>query len=151
MSYIWQEKDGIWCRVRPDWISHKNFGDRKLILDLKTTGMSADPARFKATDNGKDIQQAFYKRGVKAIEGEKAPRVVFMVIENYPPYACSFVGLDPQTAEIAKQKVDFGLFMWEKHLVMNDWPGYPNRICYVELKPWEVAAWELKSQEIGCE
>ena len=152
MSYIWQDGDQhTWCRVRPDWISHKNIGGRKLILDLKTTGMSADPTRFKATDHGKDIQQAFYKRGVKEIEGGKAPRFIFMLVETFPPYACSFIGLDPQTAEIAKQKVEFGLFQWQKCTAMNDWPGYPNRVCYVETPPWQVAQWEAKAAEIGNE
>lgn len=147
LTYIWQD-GGTWCRIRPDWISHKNFGDRKLILDYKATGESADPARFKASAFGKDIQHAFYRRGVKAIEGGKSPRFIFMVQETYAPYLCSFIGLDPQTAEIAKQKVEYGIFMFQKYLTLNDWPGYPNRVCYIESKPWEMAEWEAKAEGI---
>jgi hypothetical protein len=149
-TYIWEE-NGTWFRVRPDWISQKKIGDRKLILDYKTTGESADPAAFKATAYGKDIQHALYRRGVKAIEGGNSPRFLFLVQETFPPYLCSFIGLDPQTAEIGKQKVEFGKFMWEKCLATGEWPGYPQRVCYVEVKPWEVAAWEAKSAEIGVE
>ena len=155
MSYFWQEEligGAVWCRVRPDWISHKNLaGDRKIIIGYKTTGISADPARFKADDHAKNIEWAFYRRGVKAIEGGKAPRYIFMVQETDPPYLCSFVSLDPQSQEMANQMTDYGLFMWQKCLTMNDWPGYPNRVCYVESKPWEVAAWEAKAAGIGNE
>ncbi len=150
LTYIWKEGE-TWCRVRPDWISRKNFGDRKLILDYKTTGASADPAAFKAADHAKDIQHAFYRRGVQAIEGGKAPRFLFMTQENYPPYLCSFVGLDPQTAEIAGQKVDYGIFLFQKCVALGDWPGYPLRVCYVESKSWEIAAWEAKAAELGTE
>jgi len=148
LTYIWQEGE-TFCRVRPDWISHKNIGNAKLKLAYKTTGMSAAPSSFKATDHGKDLEYAFYRRGIKAIEGGNAPRVVFLVQETYAPYLCSFVSLDPQTVAMAEQKVDFGIFMWQKCLALNDWPGYPNRIAYVESKPWEIAAWEMKAAEIG--
>ena len=152
MSYFWQEPSGVWCRVRPDWISHKNLaGDRKIVIGYKTTGISADPARFKQLDHAKNIEWAFYRRGVKAVEGGKAPRYIFMTQETAPPYLCSFVSLDPQSQEMANQMTDYGIFLWEKCLTMDDWPGYPLRIAYAELKPWDLAAWEARSQEIGCE
>ena len=151
-SYFWQEPSGAWCRVRPDWISHKNLGgDRKIVIGYKTTGISADPVRFKQLDHAKNIEWAFYRRGVKAVEGGKAPRYIFMVQETAPPYLCSFVSLDPQSQEMANQMTDYGIFLWEKCLTMDDWPGYPLRIAYAELKPWDLAAWEARSQEIGCE
>jgi hypothetical protein len=147
LTYIWEE-NGTWFRVRPDWISHKKIGGKKLVIDFKTTGMSADPSRFKAADHGKDIQYALYRRGIKAIEGE-SPRFIFMTQETYAPYLCSFVGLDPATADIAKQKVEYGKFMWEQCMASGEWPGYPQRVCYVEPKPWELAAWEAKAATIG--
>lgn len=153
LTYIWNEGDTT-CRVRPDWISHKKIaGDRKLILDYKTCGDSADPAAFirKAMSMGYDIQHSFYRRGVKAIESDKAPKFVFMAQETYEPFLCSFIALDPMTADIGKQKTEAGIYMWQKCMATNEWPGYPNRVCYVETPPWALAQWEAKYQEIGAE
>lgn len=150
LTYIWNEGETFF-RIRPDWISRKEIGGRKLILDYKTVGQSANPEAFKASDHAKDIQYALYRRGVKSIEGGNSPRFLFFVQETFAPYLCSVIGLDPQTAEIAKQKVQYGKFMWEKCMATGEWPGYPQRVCYVESKPWEVAAWEYKSQSIGVE
>jgi hypothetical protein len=150
LTYIWEE-NGTYFRARPDWISKKNIGDRRLVLDYKTTGESASPDAFKPTAYGKDIQHALYRQGIKAIDGGKSPRFLFMVQETFPPYLCSFIGLDPQTSEIAKQKVAYGKFIWEQCFALENWPGYPQRVCYVESKPWEVAQWEAKAQNIGVE
>jgi hypothetical protein len=149
-TYVWQEGD-TWFRVRPDWTSHKNFGDRKLILDGKSVAQSANPDRFKPSEHGKDIQRVLYPRGVAAVEGGKRPKFLFLVQENFPPYLCSLVGLDPQTIQIAEQKIDFAKYMWEQCHALGEWDGYPKRACYVESKPWEVAAWEAKSASIGQE
>ena len=149
-TYIWQEGD-TWFRVRPDWTSHKNFGDRKLILDGKSVTQSANPDKFKPSEYGKDIQRVLYPRGVAAVEGGKRPKFLFLVQEAYPPYLCSLVGLDPQTIQIADQKIDYAKFMWEQCHALGEWDGYPKRACYVESKPWEVAAWEAKSASIGQE
>lgn len=147
LTYIWQE-DGIYCRVRPDWIRK----DRKLILDYKTTGATANPAAFysKMQNLGYDIQYEFYRRGVKAIEGI-SPRFRFMVQEDYEPYLCSFIDIDPQTEAIANQKVEHGLFMWRKCMETGRWPGYPLLTCTVETPAWAAAQWEIKAQNIGTE
>lgn len=149
-TYVWQEGD-TWFRVRPDAKSRKKFGGRTLILDGKSVTQSANPDRFKPTEYGKDIQHALYRRGVQAVEGGDRPRFLFLVQEAFAPYLCSLVGLDPQTQQIAEQKCDYGKFMWEQCLATWEWPAYPMRACYVESKPWEVAAWETKAASIGTE
>jgi hypothetical protein len=52
---------------------------------------------------------------------------------------------------MAKQKVEYGKFLWEKCMALNEWPAYPNRVCYVETPPWALAQWEAKAQEMGVE
>lgn len=138
-----------WCRCRTDWRSN----DFTLCLDYKTT-TDADPESFsrKITDMGYDIQQVFYKRGMrKAANLEKNPRFVFMVQEVKPPYLCSFIGLPPEFAAMGKEKMEYGFYMWQKCLATGEWPGYPARICYVEPKPWALASWELRASGIGEE
>ena len=149
-TIIWKEGD-TWFRVRPDWISNKNYGDRRLMLDGKSVAQSADPDRFKPSEHGKDIQHSLYRRGYAAVTGEKRPKFVFLVQETAKPYLCSLVSLDPQTISMAEEKIKYGIFMWEKCRATGEWPGYPNQVCEVESKPWEIASWEYKKDLIGVE
>lgn len=145
LSYIWEEK-GTWCRVRPDWIS-KN---RKLIIDYKTTGMSANPAEWarQVVNMGYDIQHSFYRRGVKAIEGE-APQFRFMVQEVKAPYLCSFIGLPPEFAAMGKEKTEYGIYLWNQCLATGIWEGYPTKTCFLDPPAYALSNWEQKAQTIG--
>ncbi len=142
LTYIWAEKEvGIWCRIRVDWIKK----DRSLILDYKSTATSVNPEIFSGHVNkmGYGIQSVFYRRGVKAVEG-KEPNFVIMAQETEPPYFCSFHGLDLQNEDMGKQKVEWAIKKWKECLVIGKWEGYPNRVCYAEPKPWELAEWEMR-------
>jgi hypothetical protein len=95
---------------------------------------------------GYGIQDVFYKRGVKAVEG-KEPNFVIMAQEVEPPYFCSFHGLDLQNEDMAVQKVRWAIDQWHECLTTGEWEGYPNRVCYAEPKPWELMEWEAKKYE----
>lgn len=148
LTYIWQEINGIWCRIRVDWIRK----DRTLILDVKTTGTSVNPSIFSSHINkmGYGVQEAFYKRGVKAIEGEM-PDFVIMAQETAPPYFCSFHGLDLMNYDMADQKIKWAINEWSERLKSGQWPSYANRVHYAEPKPWELAEWEMRKYEGGGE
>lgn len=145
LTYIWQE-DNTWFRIRPDWISK----DRKLILDYKTTGQSANPEDISRhiVSMGYDIQEALYKRGINAID-KTTPKFVFMFQENFEPYLCSFISLTPEFQEMATQKVAYGIFLWNQCIESGKWEGYPNRVCHAEPPAWSLAHWELIASRIG--
>lgn len=145
LTYIWKE-GGAYCRIRPDWISK----DKGLIIDYKTTSASANPAEWARTaiSTACDIQEAFYRRGVKAIDG-KEPAFIFVVQETYPPYLCSFIGLPPDFSAMGKSKCDYGLFLWEQCMKSQRWPGYPNQVAWVDLPGYAAAAWETRATSIG--
>lgn len=145
LSYFWQE-NGIWLRIRPDWISR----DRWIIIDTKFTGLSASPASFDrlVLSMGYDIQSALYARGIRHIE-KTEPKFIFFVCEVEEPYLCSLISLDPQYLDMADRKVEMGIGLWKKHLESNEWPGYSNRIHYIEPKPWVMAQWEERQFEDG--
>lgn len=145
LTYIWKEEE-TYLRVRPDWISK----DRTLILDYKTTAASANPEEWGKTGLGSacDIQEALYKRGVKAIEG-KEPKFIFVVQENYPPYLCSFIGLPPEFSNLGESKVIYGIYLWRKAMESGEWPGYPNRVAWIDPPAWALASWEQRAQNIG--
>ena len=145
LSLFWKEED-TWLRTRPDWISK----DRKLIIDLKFTEMSANPADLARNilAVGADIQAVLYIRGAEAVFGVK-PHFVFVFAEVNEPYICSFVGLPPDFLALGQSKVEYGIYLWRACMKSGNWPAYPNRIAYVDLPGWAMAAWESKSSEIG--
>jgi len=144
LTYIWQEQD-IWCRIRPDWIS-KN---RNLIIDYKTTA-SLSPASYEgiASQTGLDIQDAFYRRGVEAVEGTQ-PDFIFLVQEIQSPYLCALITLDMMFKDMGEQKVECGIRKWRKCLKYNDWEDYGGLAYTIEPKPWALASWEMKRGELG--
>jgi hypothetical protein len=138
LTYIWSE-DGTYFRIRPDWIQH----DRKIILDCKFTGTGASPEAFdrQVVSMAYDIQSSLYTRGVKAVEGVE-PTFVFFVAEVNPPYLACLIALNPQYQDLGKQKVEMGIDIWRTHLLMNEWPGYSERIHWLEPKPYVLSAFE---------
>jgi len=140
LSYFWKEGD-TWCRIRPDWIDKS----RTIILDYKTTAQSAKPEEYAniIVNNGSDIQDAFYRRGVGEIEGTK-PDFYFLVQETSSPYLCSLIELDVMFKDMGEAKVKYGLRAWDFCLKRDYWPGYSNELYTLEPKPWSLASWEMR-------
>jgi hypothetical protein len=150
-TLVWEE-DGVWCRARLDWL----HADHRTIDDLKTTEASANPilwTRGPLFAHGCDVQAAFYSRGVRAIFGLE-PEFRFVVVEASPPYALSVVGLGPEAMALAGQKVARAIEMWRTCLGSGVFPGYPRRICWADLPPWESARWlerEFQGREVPAD
>jgi hypothetical protein len=133
---VWREGE-VWCRARPDW----RVTDGSILLDYKSTAGSASPnawIRNQMGPLGYDMQAVHYKRGSVSLGGFKSPQWVFLVQENYPPYACSFVGLCPAMEEVAQLKWEFALALFGQCLARNSWPGYQNEIAYAEPTTWQM-------------
>jgi len=146
MTYIWQEGP-VWCRSLLDKISK----DREIILDYKTTGTSANPEDFirNILNHGYDIQASFYSRGVSSVlQDGTIPKFVFLVQEDSEPYLCSLIALSPAFMEMANQKVIRGIDLWRTCMATGEWPGYGNRIAWVEPPPWALT-WEMRANFLG--
>ncbi len=130
----WQECD-THCRSRLDRIS----ADRLRVLDYKTT-TSANPHAFvsMAVGMGYTMQEAFYRRGVKARYGRE-PQFVFLLQEKDSPYACSLVAFDPAMQEVGDRQVEYALALWGTAMASGRWHGYPRRVAYLEPPAWYMA------------
>lgn len=139
VTITWQ--DGLTpCKIRPDRISD----DKAVVIHYKTGGSSAEPnswGKGQFVRMGCYVTAAFYARGIRAVHGTDAKQI-FLVQENEPPYLCSLVGLDPAAEDLGNRKVEAGLKLWAECDAKNDWPGYPERVCYPEIPAWEQAEWE---------
>jgi len=146
VTMVWQDGSTL-CKIRPDRIST----DRKLIVDAKFTGTSAEPDRWGRTQMirmGYYVGAAFYRRGIEAM-CNVSPAYVFLVVQTDPPYLCSLVGVDPHGFDLGAAKVAAGLRMWQSCMASGRWPAYPTRVCYPEIPAWEDSLWqEREDQEV---
>jgi len=128
---VWHE-GATYMRARLDRVSK----DRKVIFDYKTTD-NAEPESFlrQIFSLGYDVQGAFYLRANQRPE----TKYVLVVQEIEPPYAVSFLGLSPDVIELGKRKVERAIALWRECMASGKWPGYPQRVCYVEAPAWAWA------------
>ena len=135
---IWKER-GVYCRSMLDALHNDNL----YLDDYKTTEASAKPSDWARTmiNISGDMQFGFHSRCVKKLTGVM-PRFRFIVQEVKPPYALSVVSLPPEWSEIAAKKAEYAISMWANCMHSGKWPGYPNRTCYLDAPPWEIAKWE---------
>ncbi len=123
------------CRARLDHISH----DKRIVIDYKSAE-SANPHSFvnRAVAYGYAMQEAFYRRGVKAIIGRE-PAFAFFVQEKEPPFACSLIAFDPAMQAIGDRQVEYAISLWTHAMQTDRWLGYPSQIAYLEPPAWYMA------------
>lgn len=148
VTLVWNEvckiPIDVTCRARLDWLSD----DYKLILDLKTDSTTANPRAFqrRILQDNMDVQQAFYKRGVKQLTGVE-PHFLFAVVEGKAPFALSLVGLDPGwTIEAEKRRIE-AVETWADCMQRGEWSGYSRRPYWLELPPWAEALYSAGGDE----
>lgn len=137
LTLVWEER-GVLCRARLDWLTT----DRQAIHDFKTS-TNPEPGKFSRGsffDHGYDLQAAFYMRGVRACFGTDAD-VRFAVAEKEAPYLLAVFGVPPHVLHLANRKIDWALDTWRECLATDTWPGYPEDVCWVDLRPWDEAQW----------
>jgi hypothetical protein len=140
---IWQES-GVWLRFRADRISL----NRRCVMDFKsTTDASPEPFSRQIIRMGYHFQDAFYRRGVRALEGGSDPAFVFLAQSVEPPHECSLHACDPALREIADREVDDAIALWRKCLTSKKWPSHSGRIHWAIPTSWQMAEHEQRLQE----
>lgn len=142
-SCIWQEGE-TWCRARPDLVS----ADYTVNVQYKTTETSASPESFGAgllVKGGYHVQAYHQARGIKATcKTDELPKTIWIVQELQPPYAVSILGMSPSLQELADSQWSYALKTWRKCLASGDWPAYPNRVCWIEARAWDIERWTTR-------
>jgi hypothetical protein len=150
---IWQEGP-TWFRTRHDWIAK----DRRVVIDYKTS-TTADPTdwtRRVLFGSNHELQNGLYLRGLNVLEGAADRDFLFLVQEVDPPYACSFVGIDPEVAELATRKIDAGIRIWRQCMESGEWPGYGKQVHWAGLPAYKLYDWDNRAaahahRKLGCE
>ena len=132
-TVIWQEKNGVWCRTRPDFIADDITGP---IVDLKTC-KDAEPVSWQKSSLGNSdypIQAAHGQAGVQTVLGEESEReFIFLAAEVEYPHGVSANALEPEYVEDARAKRNRAVRIWRRCLDTNTFPGYAERTHYAPL------------------
>lgn len=129
----------IWCRARIDYVPNKRgrpYGDYKSLA----ASVNPDFLQRYSASAGWAFQEAFYRRGIRAVLGEEDPSFKFVAHETDSPYCLAVVDNAPERVGVNARKVEYALDLWAWCIKNNSWPGYPNRTCTLEATPWEEGA-----------
>lgn len=139
---FWIDTDtGIRCKAKLDYLIEPcKLFPNGLIIDLKTT-MNARSSEFiKSIYNfGYYNQLAFYSNAVKTIyKTESYPTFIFIPVEKFAPYECSFLAGDEMMLKIGlKENLDL-LRLYSFCMENDKWYGYEDKIQKIGLPQWII-------------
>ena len=132
LSLYWvDERTGVTCRGRVDWLRPN------AIVDLKTIN-KADVRTItrQSADFGYASQADWYRRGVHALTGEWLP-FVHVFVESAAPHIVHVTQLDDDFLEYGSRRNDEALALFAQCESAGEWPAYnPNDITLISPPPW---------------
>lgn len=137
-SLFWRD-GAVWCRCRPDAIDY----DHRIVWDLKTTGLLADPQAWTDTQvraTAIDLRAAHYLHGVRRLIGP-GWRYVFAVVEARWPHALSIVELPGSMIDTGEDMRARAVDLFGTCLASGNWPAWPMEIVRPEERPYHEARW----------
>lgn len=136
-SAFWRdERTGIWCRARYDWLPEA-AGGRLLLPDFKTSP-SADPREFgrKAFDFGYACQAAWYSDGLRQLGYADEVAFLFVVQEREAPYSVSIIELDRPALRVGEMEMRRAREVYARCVETGTWPDYGDDVHLVSLPSW---------------
>lgn len=125
VSVFWRdERTGVYCKARPDWMTPAN-GGRLTVMDLKTTADESPSGFGRAAARLKyHLQWAHYVAGIEQATGLKVEEFVFAAVTSAPPVlAVPFFLTDDIKAQAQDERAEL-LDLYARCLKSNTWPAY---------------------------
>ncbi len=154
LTFVWREKNGVWCRGRmdrlPDECREAAF---PILADVKTTTTSAHFSdwEYAAYDLAFDFQSVFYPRGIRALcPAIRDPNLTmkFAVIEQDEPFCLSVNEFPGLATHEAMEDVELAVKMWgaclKRGTDIKAWPGYGGQTNTMDKAPWRSNRSELR-------
>lgn len=139
-SIYWtDQRTGVRCRCRPDWMPHRQENGRLVVVDYKTAKAVDEAALQRAVyERGYHAQAAFYLDGVKAagLAGDQEPAFVFVFQSKTAPYLVHLVELDFPALTLGAARNERALRTYAECERAGIWPGFNDRITYLPLPPY---------------
>lgn len=136
VSVFWtDERTGLRCRARPDWL-HRLPDGRLIVVDLKTTS-DASPTEFARSvwTYGYHRQEAFYKAGLTAC-GEEVAAFLFAAVTNAHPFIAVPYVLDDDAVMRGAAEVRDLIDLFAECKRTNEWPAYGSGVQVLSLPAW---------------
>jgi hypothetical protein len=129
------------ARVGPDWFRALiDWYTPTALYDYKTTGNSAAPddVARKMVADGWPIQAAMQEFILNVLEPEFAGRRehLFVVQENYEPYALTVVKMSEAAMTWGRNRLRQALGTWSFCMESGTWPAYPLDTLTPEIPAW---------------
>lgn len=135
MSLFWtDEETGLPCKARPDWWNE----DHQVLVDLKTANDASEDAFSRAAGSySYHMQDAHYTAGASSC-GLSPVAFLFLVVESSPPHQTAIYVLDETAKHAGAVKIARALTLLAECKRTDSYPGYPQGIQTLELKPWSL-------------
>lgn len=130
-SLFWRdERFGIWCRARPDWLP----AGGTIFPDYKTARSVVRPDLERDLWNYGYYQRvAWYLDGVRALGLCEEPSYLFVFQEKQPPYLVVCATPRPTALQWGRLLNDRASHIFAQCLESGDWPGYADDILEIDL------------------
>lgn len=137
-TLVWRDPGtGIMCRGMIDFLTTPTAGQPYFLPDYKTSRTAAPPLLGKVVaDLGYHTAGAWYSAGVKALGIHPNPQYVLIVQEKAAPYLVTVAFLDPEAANIGRERCNAAIGLYTECLREGRWPGYSDDPVYLSLPPW---------------
>lgn len=131
------------CSVGPDWFRALiDWYTPTRLWDYKTTGNSAAPVDVgrKMVTDGWPIQAAMQDYILNVVDPDTAGRRehMFVVQENYAPYALTVVKMTEAAMTWGRRRVAEAVATWSECMATNRWPAYPLDTLTPEIPTWAM-------------
>jgi len=137
-SLFWtDQRTGVRCRARLDWLRHPAPGRRLIIPDYKTCD-SADLEHIQRAiyNYGYHQQAAFHLDGIRALDLDADPVFLLVFQETAAPYLVTIVQPDLAALRIGRQLNHEALEVYAECDRTGVWPGYSDDIELISLPAW---------------
>lgn len=125
---------GELCRCRPDF-----WREDDIVVDVKTTDDASPEGFAKSIANWRyDVQDPFYRDGIKAATGRSLKGFVFLAVEKKAPHAVGVYVLDAESVELGRLQYRADLDRYAECKAANQWPGYGDKIQTISLPKWHA-------------
>ena len=140
VSVVWvDDETQVKCKGRFD--AFGKFRQWTAIADVKSTAadLSDDSLEREIGNWGYDVQAGFYLDGANALA--EADRRFFMIfVEKKRPFDCRVIEPSQTALFEGRWKYRKALKQWARCLKTGVYPGWPQSITSLGLKPWDCVA-----------
>lgn len=133
-----------WCRSRPDAISK----DRRLLIDLKVTGINARECNRHFFSQGYDMQAAFMERAADSIDPDGIGKrlIVYVFVEADFPHGVVQLQVTEATMAIARRKMNAACNLFGECVETGIWPLYDETRQMTHRPSWDETSWLVREE-----